>query len=321
MHKELQAQLVSNLENAQQTVAAGDDLQALATALRQAHGKSVCAILYYGSCLRSGRADDGIADFYVVVDDYRKAGMGRMHALLNRLLPPNVYYLETGFQEKTLRAKYAVIRIDQFKKGVTGGWFLPYLWGRFAQPSGLLWVKDVNTANAIQEWLARALYHFIHETLSLLSTTFNAQALWHTGLKNSYQTELRAERDERITGLYAYWPDYYAQQTALVCEATDRVRIVIQQGRQGSAYQLADNDKQRRQGKRRWLWRKVTGKVTALAKLIKSLLTFNGALDYAAWKIERHSGQEVILPDYARRRPLIGGWIILWRLLRQGSLR
>ena len=98
-------------------------LQALVQAVQAAHGDAVRAVLFYGSCLRSGDPATGIADFYVVVSTYRAASMGPVAALMNRLLPPNVFYLETPLHGHTLRAKYAVVRRDQFIAGVRGDWF------------------------------------------------------------------------------------------------------------------------------------------------------------------------------------------------------
>ena len=56
---------------------ADKDLQpgiiALADAARERHGDSVRAVLFYGSCLRSGNVYEGLADLYVLVDDYKSA--------------------------------------------------------------------------------------------------------------------------------------------------------------------------------------------------------------------------------------------------------
>ncbi len=308
--------LVQELEGLQARTAAGDDLQALATALRQQHGEAVAAILYYGSCLRSGNAGDGIADFYVLVDDYRSAGMSWLKAGLNRLLPPNVFYLETPWQGGTLRAKYAVISVSQFQHGVSGGWLLPYLWGRFAQPSGVLWCRSDSLRQSIYSWLIQALIYFVKQSAPLLEARFSAAQLWRTGLANSYRTELRAEREERILGLFDYWPEYYTRQTRRALEVSGWLEAATE-----DHYQVNIPRNLRTGARRRWRIRVLAGKPLALLRLIKSLLTFEGALDYAAWKIERHSGRPVDLPDYARRWPLIGGWVVLWQLLRRGSLR
>ena len=58
-----------------------------------------------------------------------------------------------------------------------------------------------------------------------------------------------------------------------------------------------------------------------LLRLIKAVFTFEGGVDYALWKIERHSGVTVTVSDRARRHPLIFGWGPLFRLWRRGAFR
>ena len=98
---------------------------ALSDALRARHGATVRATLFYGSCLRPptpdalgpGGADERLYDFYLLVDDLRAANGGALRALGNRLLPPNVYFLQTPFGAGTLRCKYAVLTLEQFAEG------------------------------------------------------------------------------------------------------------------------------------------------------------------------------------------------------------
>ncbi len=305
-----------NLQALQTQTTAGEDLQFLAEALRAEHGATVAAVLYYGSCLRSGNAGEGVADFYILVDSYRDANMGWLKAGLNQLLPPNVFYLEAPREQQVLRAKYAVVSVDQFKRGVCGGWLLPYLWGRFAQPSGVLWCRSETLRQSIYTWLSQALVHFVQQSAPIMGDSFHAAELWRAGLTRSYQTELRAEREDRILGLYDYWPEYYAAQTQRALVLLGWLQASTQSG-----YQVDIPASVRATARRRWRLRTLLGKPLALIRLIKSLLTFRGALDYAVWKIERHSGQPLELPDYARRWPLLGGWVVLWQLLRRGSLR
>jgi hypothetical protein len=300
----------------QAAMPAGEDLEALAAAVRAAHGDAVEAVLYYGSCLRSGRVDDGIADFYVLVGRYRDAGMGWLRAGLNRLLPPNVFYLEHPRGGRTLRAKYAVISTQAFLHGVRGEAFLPYLWGRFAQPSGILWSRSAALSERLRDAQLEALQHVITEVLPLMPATFDSRSLWETGLLASYATELRAERSARIRALYDHHADYYAAQTADVLRRMPEVESLGDDRYRHPASPHACG-----RARRRWAWRRWTGKAVSVLRLVKSLLTFRGAVDYAAWKIERHSGSPVEVPDWARRWPLLGGWVILWRLLRRGSLR
>jgi len=59
----------------------------------------------------------------------------------------------------------------------------------------------------------------------------------------------------------------------------------------------------------------------SVLRLLKGLFTFEGGLDYIAWKLERHSGQTVEIPDKVRRRPLLHIWGLFWRLYRRGVFR
>jgi hypothetical protein len=67
---------------------------------------------------------------------------------------------------------------------------------------------------------------------------------------------------------------------------------------------------------RRW-----QGPLLSVLRWIKAAFTFAGGVDYAAWKIERHTGVRIEVTDRLRRRPLIYGWAVLWRLWRSGALR
>jgi hypothetical protein len=107
-------------------------------------GAHVQAILFYGSCLRTGDELEGLVDLYVLVDAYRPAYRKPLQAALNRWLPPNVFYLEIPFDGKKVRAKYAVVSLPDFQKGTSARWFHSYLWGRFCQPAGMVYARGPN---------------------------------------------------------------------------------------------------------------------------------------------------------------------------------
>ena len=77
---------------------------ALCDAIRARHGSGVAAILFYGSCLRRS-TDEGLHDFYVVVDSYRSVYGAGYLAVSNYLLPPNVYTIEAETGADRHRAK------------------------------------------------------------------------------------------------------------------------------------------------------------------------------------------------------------------------
>src|SRR5690606_11831429 len=106
---------------------------ALADAIRTRHGGAVQAVLFYGSCLRRGDDREGVPDLYALVDDYRHAyGRGaygsRALATINALLPPNVFYVETRANGRTVRAKYAVVSLADFARATSPASFEPYFW-------------------------------------------------------------------------------------------------------------------------------------------------------------------------------------------------
>ncbi len=90
--------------------------RALADAIRRER-RDVASILFYGSCLRK-KTDEGVFDFYVLVDRYRDTYDSRLLAIGNKILPPNVFYIETEFESRTLRAKYAVLSTRDFERAV-----------------------------------------------------------------------------------------------------------------------------------------------------------------------------------------------------------
>src|SRR3954451_10292504 len=71
---------------------------------------SACAVLFYGSCLRTGQIDGQMLDFYLIVRDYREAYGKSWLAFANRLIPPNVF----PFERNGVAAKYAVLSEADF---------------------------------------------------------------------------------------------------------------------------------------------------------------------------------------------------------------
>jgi len=63
-------------------------LAALLAALQSRHAGAVDAVLFYGSCLRSGDLYDGLVDLYVIVRDYRSAHRSLAAAAANRRWRP-----------------------------------------------------------------------------------------------------------------------------------------------------------------------------------------------------------------------------------------
>jgi len=161
------------------TLATDPATDTLIEKLQQRFGNSLQAILFYGSCRRSGNYHDGILDLYVLVDHYRHAYQKRYLAWLNKLLPPNVFYLETTLESQPVRAKYAVLSLDDFIRGTSNHWFHSYLWCRFAQPLNIIFCRSEITRKQINRASAQAAITFIAKVIPTLPPLFTVQELWH----------------------------------------------------------------------------------------------------------------------------------------------
>ena len=296
------------------------ELLALRDALLERYDGAVDAMLFYGSSLRTGDALEGLVDLYLVVDDYRKAYGKSLPALFNRLLPPNVYYLEAEVNGQRVRAKYAVISMRDLQRGTSMKWFHSYLWGRFSQPCGLLYSRNAATGQQVQTTLAQALLTFLTRVLPALPERLECATIWQQGLALSYRAELRAEKPERAIHLYEAWQDHYRAATSLAMQAL-QFEVQREQLESRLFYTVRIARHTRMLGRTGWLLRRLQGKLLSLLRLMKATFTFQGGMDYIAWKLERHTGIPVEVSPKVRRHPLIYGWGLVWRLYRRGVFR
>jgi hypothetical protein len=56
-------------------------------------------------------------------------------------------------------------------------------------------------------------------------------------------------------------------------------------------------------------------------QLLKASLIFENGVEYALWKIKRHSGMEFTATEFQKKYPLIAGWPLLWKIYKAGGLR
>jgi len=290
--------------------------------LKSRFESSLDAIILYGSCLRSYEIDDGIVDFYTVVDDYSNAYQEHYLRYFNTWLPPNVFYLEVSRQEQTFRAKYAVISMTDFEKG-NQYWFHSYLWARFAQPVRLLYVRNETIRQRVYHSLAHAVVAFLSPTITALGPrVITVEEIWVKGLTLTYAAELRPERKSRARQLAELNLDDYTKLTEHALPFLVGILEKLPEEHQGqSRYRCLTNEAECRNSLRRWRLRRWQGRVLSVLRLIKATFTFRDSIDYAAWKIERHTGIRIEVTPELRRHPVLWGYKVFWKLLRRGVLR
>lgn len=273
---------------------------AVARAARDAHGPAVSAVLFYGSCLRDGYRDGLMVDLYVLIDDYSAVHRSRLMRRLNRLIPPNVYFLEARHANGTVRAKYALVSLAQFERRMAPDVSNPYFWARFAQPTGLVWAREAHVRERVAAAIARAITTTAAAARPLVGPEADAADLWARALAESYRTELRAEKPHRTRAIVESGRARWERVTMLLAGEPEASREVAE---------------------RRWRRRRIEGKALSVLRLIKASFTFAGGGDYLAWKINRHAAAPVEFSPWERRHPLLAAPVVLWRLARRGVVR
>lgn len=277
--------------------------------IRRRHGDAVRAVLYYGSCLRKHDAAEGVLDFYAVVDSYGAAYERSSLALTNAWLPPNVYYVELpGPDGGRFRAKYNVISAADFSACARGRSLHAIVWGRFSQPFRILYARDNDArghvigaaADCVRTMMALAC-DLEAPSVGELQHGGLGRRLWSRGLRETYGTELRTESGATIDALY----DAAAGRYDRACE------LALAERAAGA----------RAQSPAVWRLRKRAAKAVYFFRLLKSAWTFGEWLPYALWKFERHTGTHIELTQAQRRHPLIYGWPVIVRVLREKQLR
>lgn len=290
----------------------------LAEAIERACGTSFEGLLFYGSCLRDGTVEDRIADFYLLVRGYRAYHGHWLAAAANAALPPSVFYFETQSGDKTLRAKVAVLTVEDLAAGTATRTFLSHLWGRFAQPARLLRAADGTVEKQVSTALASAVVTLLRRGLPLMPPRFTAEEIWRRALAESYRSELRAERGGRAEALIAAQAERYEKLTRAVVEG----RALPGARRRGDGgFEHQPSWRGAVGAAAGWRLRRIAGKTMHVLRLVKSAFTFDDGLDYLLWKIERHSGVTMEVTDWQRRHPLLAAPGLALRLYRKGAFR
>jgi hypothetical protein len=258
-------------------------------------------VLFYGSSLRTGDLD-GILDFYVVTERLADWRHGRLAARANALLPPNVEYHEAAVGDRTIRSKVAILSLSQFRRLASPASLDTTVWARFSQPAAIAWSRDAAARAALAEAVAGAVATGASWARRLAPPGTAPADCWRLLFRRTYAAELRVEDESRPDAIVAVDPARYER----MFEAA-RVR--------DTRPELADPE-------RGWRRRARVAKPLNLARLAKAAFTFRGGADYLAWKVSRHTGEEIRLTERQRRHPALAFAAIsrrLWRRRRRAG--
>jgi len=287
-------------------------VQAFAAELARLGGDACAAVLFYGSALRTG-ATDGVLDFYVLLDDLRGWPQSRLAVWANIWLPPNVEFRTLEVDGERVRAKIALLRLDQFRRHADRQSLDTTIWARFAQPVALVWARDEAARRQAAAGVAAAVSTAAYWAAVLGPPRGRPAAYWNALFAETYATELRVDWKGRAGMIVGAADARYAELLPLAWASAGVPFTAIGDELAPEADRIA--------GLRAWRARRRLGKPLTAARLAKAVFTFAGAADYAAWKIERHTGVRVEVTAWRRRHPLLAAPGVAWRLWRAGVLR
>ena len=188
----LQEHLATSLVESSDTV-----LNHFVEELKKLYDISLQAIIFYGSCMRSGDYHDAVLDFYLVVDSYKSAYKKNWPALLNKLLPPNVYFIQLNINGEIFQAKYSIISADDLQRYTDETCFHSYFWARLTQPIALLYLQKDNLRDWVLKIQQQAITTFAKEVSCMLVEKKGKEDWWMGAFKLTYAAELRTESQDR----------------------------------------------------------------------------------------------------------------------------
>ncbi|MGK7294359.1 MAG: hypothetical protein ACNS61_00860 [Candidatus Wenzhouxiangella sp. M2_3B_020] len=289
-------------------------MEPLVDAIRRRCGSALRAVVLYGSTRRSENPADGLVDLMAVVSDYRSMHGSGPAALMNFLLPPNVYYLEAGPDERRIRCKWIVVSERSLRRRTEGG-FDAYFWARFTQPCRCLWAADSAALRRIARLRAAAARRFAIRAAGLGRASVTAEAFWIRAISATYGCELRPEPPGAARGLVERDQEFWRELSAGLLPEVPGIL------REGEIYRVEPGRARVTAGRAGWLVRRAWSRMLHVVRLLKAAGTFANGVDYLCWKIERHSGVRVEPTERMRRHPRLAAWGLMWRLWRSRALK
>jgi hypothetical protein len=277
------------------------------------YGDSAIAVLFYGSCLRSKQLEGEMLDFYLIVSDYEAAYDKKWLAKWNRRLPPNVFPVE----HDGLMAKVAVLSEADFHSLNRPSASAVSVWARFSQPSRLVWVANDVAAKKIILSVSGAAPTLLNAALSHMTREMSVIELWQSGFAMTYSAELRAERNTRPASVVEHDLKRYEKFGAAALHHT----MIPNEQRGGKVYLQSDPEKRALRERDRWPGLRRRGKMLTVARLAKAAFTYQGGIDYLAWKVNRHAGTKIEIRPWQRKWPLVAALVLVPKLLVKGAVR
>lgn len=277
-----------------------DEVAAYAKRLGEEAG--ALAVLFYGSNLRTGSLE-GVLDFYILLPGPQRERIW-----------PRVSYREWDHAGERLRAKIATMSLRQFANAAKGLSRDTTIWARFVQPSALVWQANEEARAEVAQALCAAAVTAGRLAAVVGPARGTADDYWRALFRATYKAEFRVEKPGRENSILEVNADHFDGLLPLAWNAGG-----MRFKRMNGLFEPLPNSAERRRVLKWWSRRARLGKPLNLLRLAKATTTFDGAADYAAWKLQRHTGIALEVTPFRARHPLLaapGALVELWRKRR-----
>ena len=277
-----------------------DEVAAYAKRLGEEAG--ALAVLFYGSNLRTGSLE-GVLDFYILLPGPQRERIW-----------PRVSYREWDHAGERLRAKIATMSLRQFANAAKGLSRDTTIWARFVQPSALVWQANEEARAEVTQALCAAAVTAGRLAAAVGPARGTANDYWRALFRATYKAEFRVEKPGRENSILEVNAEHFDGLLPIAWNAGG-----MRFKRMNGLFEPLPNSAERRRILKWWSRRARLGKPLNLLRLAKATTTFDGAADYAAWKLQRHTGIALEVTPFRARHPLLaapGALVELWRKRR-----
>ncbi len=280
------------------------------------HFEGIKCVFMYGSMLNPILSTStSFPDFYVIVDDYKRFYKSNIHVVLNRILPPNSYFLKIDNSGLSMPFKYCVLDENALNRTTHyPGLKDFFVAGRLSKRIGILYVKDQKFLSQFLEDVYNAMRFNVMFAMSEMTKPFTLNDFILHLLGLSYRAEVRTETEDKIISIYNSEKNFYQEIYGSFLEQESFTgSLQIKDGSYVTIKPYFTEEYTKRFIK--------TSRKRAISRLSKSIYTFSNYVDYLESKVERTTGEKLELSNLDRRFPLIFGWRHVFKLLKKKAIR
>jgi hypothetical protein len=290
--------------------------------LGEACGRNLVGVVFFGSRLLGTSPGEGsAADLFVVVENYLRfyeaigsrlptSRHSGIMAALNRMLPPNIIYVNDPGGLRA-GAKCFIVTEGDLAHGLSADAKDHFFRGRLSQRVHIVHARSPKDRVAMERRFEAARYLTLDWVPLFLGERFGVLEYCRRMLEVSYAGEIRPEARTRVA-------EVCDAQSSFFRLAYDRVlQEAVREGElvaEGDQFRLAKKPSWRRRWRVGHFFRR--SKLRATLRWFKYMLTFDDWLDYIVRKIERRSGVRIELTKAERRFPIVLLWPKALRAIR-----